>query len=131
MKITSVANGMMRLDSEDAVYLFEALQEEGSFWEYVSVIFNKSLSEKQENVKEAQDLSKLMKMIEEVQQSVLDVKTKVNSGTVVTSTVIPEAPTIVNEVVPPKPRERKKTKPIKLDGNAGFGAMANAMKQFK
>lgn len=132
MKVTRVADGVLRLDNEDAVFLFDALQDDGSFWEYISVIFNKSLNDKQENIKDAQDLSKLMKMMEEVQKSVLEVKTKVDSGTVVASAT-PIPPTIAStdssEVVPPKPRERKKTKPMALDKN-GFGAMASAMKTF-
>ncbi len=147
MNSIKVSNGYIKVKDDEAEELLETLMDKGVFWEYVSIVFNSSVKDKDKYLKQAQEehtvhdtasseaLGEMMKLIQSMQSQLKTIETKVDTPKVISSPVTADTPNASTKSATPAPPKRKKKKvdPAKMNlgGNAAFAAMASKMKQFE
>lgn len=64
MRFVNIGSGYLKLESKEAIQHVMELVDSGEFWEYISVIFEKSMKDKETNVNDMMEL--LLKLNGEV-----------------------------------------------------------------
>lgn len=137
MKV-SFQSGYLKVTTPEAEALLEELLDSDGLWEYLSVAFQKSVEEQEQNKAESLELKNMMNMMEKVMSSVSTLEKKVDSGVVVKGndggSALPVSSLNKANTEPERPRrEKKKVDPTKMKNMGGnaFLAMAQQAKKIK
>ena len=132
-------SGYLKVTTPEAEALLEELLDSDGLWEYLSVAFQKSVEEQEQNKAESLELKNMMNMMEKMMSSVSTLEKKVEKGVVINGGSVPSTGTQTSSVSqasdkPEPPRRKKKkidqSKLNNLGGNA-FLAMAQQAKKIK
>lgn len=131
MRFVNIGSGYLKLESKEATQYVMELVDSGEFWEYISVIFEKSLKDKETNVNEMMEL--LLKLNGEVSS----LKDKLDEQPKIIQTVV--NPTEQSSSQPPQSQtntvETKtkediiKAKPVKAKKRPTGGGLIGARKK--
>ena len=139
MNSIKVSNGYLKLNTEDSEELLDNLMEQGILWEYISIIFNKSVKDKDKYLAELgqqpQDnkaMEEMLNMMKAMQTQMQNLEKNINGKAIISSAPVkPNEPTNEEVKAPPK-RKKKKVDTTKMNlGNSAFAQMASKMKQFE
>lgn len=107
MKFVNIGSGYLKLESKEAMQHVNELVDNGEFWEYISVIFEKSIAQKEDNNAE------VMKLLKKLQDDMQGVKSKLDEQPKVIQTLAVTAEQ--SSTQPPASTESKSTEAQKLE----------------
>lgn len=140
MNSIKVSNGYLKIKDEEAEDFLDNLMDKGILWEYLSLVFNSSIKDKDKYLSQMtgseQDneaMKEMLDMMKAMQSQMNSLQKTVNEKTIVSKAVStsPNSETKEEIKAPPK-RKKKKVDTSKMNlGNNAFAQMASKMKQFE